>query len=168
MALDLKDPEKVFKTWKLLNRILAEAVNLNELKLSVCQDYLVAKNAQKPNLRKVLETGLIKELSDFPVLASTYSDSAIHLMPVSISTGTDPKIARMTLSFSSTKAKGNSRRKARKRKGDADASSKKKRKRNRNRSSSKNDKGPRFCKKCNKEWKKGLKQCPTCSPPTST
>ena len=167
MALDLKDPEKVFKTWKLLNRILAEAVNLNELKLSACQDYLVAKNAQKPNLRKALETSLIKELSDFPVLASTYSDSAIHLMPVSISTGTDPKIVRMTFSFSA-KAKGDPKKKDRKRQRDSATSPKRKRKKNRNKNAPTNVKGPRFCQKCNKHWKKGLKQCPTCSPPSST
>ena len=161
MALDFQDPTKIFSTWKMMNRILKEATNLNETDMASCQDALTKNKAISKKLLKGLETKLIKELTDYPVLPSTYTDKDIADMPVSLLIGTDPKITSLKKLFSKQTPQKTSTpdttkpTKPAREKPTSNRKKKKKRRLNKPQLQKK-------CKKCGKHFSNNLKKCDKC------
>ena len=157
MALDFQDPKKVFQTWKIMNRILQEASNLNELNMANCQEMLSATQNSKFTLQKELEKKFILEITDYPVLASAHTDKEIHSMPALLVTGLDPNIAALKKIFAKKPARKDKKNAAEKRKQSGNEKQSKKAKPNPTQKKKK-------CKKCKNFFAFRLHKCPDCYP----
>ena len=161
MALDFQNPEKIFATWKLMNRILKEVTNLNELDMAACQDALTKGKAVSKKLLKNLESKLISELSEFPVLKSPFTDTEISDMPVSLIAGNDPKISALSKLFAKTPAKPQTYVPKPPAPPPREKPSKKKKKKRRLNPKPQLQKR---CEKCKKHFANHLKKCDKCFP----